>query len=179
MAGSWSFDESSGPAVFDSAAQITDNISGQFERCSGVAGNCLRSFAFDTAVVRKATAAPLLNPAGFSVEAWVAPQTYPWNWCPIVVQRQASNGYFFGVDGDGRFGFHVCIDGIWRECNSRQTLPGLEPAYSWQSDRGVGELFPATPPPPPLWKNRPWPVVPILKWSHLAGVFDSHEGITI
>lgn len=179
LAAHWTFDEPSGTIALDSAAQIADNITGQFERLSGVEGNCLRSFEFDTVIVRKAAAAPSLNPAGFSVEAWVAPQTYPWNWCPIVVHRQGSKGYFFGVDGDGRFGFHVCIGGVWMECNSRQALPGLEPAYTWQSDRRIWEHVPAGAPLPPLWSDRPRPVVPILTWSHLVGVFDCHEGITI
>jgi hypothetical protein len=179
LAACWKFDESSGTAVLDSAAQITDQITGQFKRVSGVAGNCLQSFEFDTVIVRKAAIAPRLNSAAFTIEAWIAPQTYPWNWCPIVTQRRGSKGYFFGVDGDGRFGLHVCIENVWYECNSRPPLPGLEPGYSWQSDRRVWEHVPDGESLPPRWTDRSNPVVPILKWSYLVGVFDSQQGITI
>jgi hypothetical protein len=179
LAAYWKFDEPRGTGVLDSAAQITDNVSGQFKRVPGIAGNCLRSYENDTVIVRKAASAPRLNPAGFSIEAWIAPQTYPWSWCPVVTQRKGSKGYFFGVDGDGRFGFHVCVEGVWRECNSRPPLPGLETPYSWQSDRQIWEHVPAGAALPPLWKNRAQPIVPILTWSHLAGVFDSQHGIII
>ena len=28
--------------------------------------------------------------AGFSVEAWLAHAAYPWNWCPVLSQRDGE-----------------------------------------------------------------------------------------
>ena len=74
---------------------------------SGVAGQALRFDGQTTAVVRPAAMMPRIGGA-FSVEAWVALQTYPWTWCAIANQEKDRRaGYFFGVDPEGRFGLQV------------------------------------------------------------------------
>jgi len=28
---------------------------------------------------------PKINTESFTIEAWIAPQAYPWNWAPVVI----------------------------------------------------------------------------------------------
>ncbi len=54
------------------------------------------------------------------MEAWIAPQAYPWNWSAIVEQRDR---YFFGLDETGHIGLRVFLDDHWRECVSAAQVP--------------------------------------------------------
>jgi len=114
---SWSFDQGSGG----------DEVRGFQKIVNGVAGKALRFDGQTTAVVRPAAKMPRIGGA-FSVEAWVALQTYPWTWCAIANQEKDRRaGYFFGVDPEGRFGLQVASSGGWQECRSDVGLP----LYSW------------------------------------------------
>jgi hypothetical protein len=114
---SWSFDQVSG----------ADEIRGFRKFVPGVVGNGLRFDGQTTTVVRGASKAPRLGGA-FSIEAWVAIQTYPWTWCAVVNQeKDRKAGYFFGIDPEGRFGLHVAVDGRWGESRSTVKLP----LYAW------------------------------------------------
>jgi len=125
---SWSFDRETG----------VDAIRGFRKFVPGVAGNGLRFDGQTTAVVRGASKAPRLGGA-FSIEAWVAIQTYPWTWCAIVNQeKDRRSGYFFGIDPEGRFGLQLAIDGKWRESRSTVRLP----LYAW--NHLVGTFDPAS-----------------------------------
>jgi len=119
---SWSFD---GPG--------SDVVRGFHRSVDGVAGKALRFDGQTTAVIRPAAKAPRLGGA-FSVEAWVALQTYPWTWCAIANQEKDRRaGYFFGVDPEGRFGLQVAVEEQWLECRSNAGLP----LYSWNHILGV------------------------------------------
>jgi hypothetical protein len=97
------------------------------------------------------------------------------------MQRNEDKGYYFGVDGDGRFGLHVSIDGKWYECNSKMPFPGLKTEHQWNSDRRAWEYKGEgnVPQPEPFGENRGKPVIPLLKWSHIVGTFDSENGLKI
>ena len=90
---------------------------------------------------------PKINTESFTIEAWIAPQAYPWNWAPIVMQKDEGKGFYFGVDGDGRFGLHISSDGRWFKCNSKMPFPRLTTYHQWNSDRrareynGPGEIW--------------------------------------
>lgn len=119
---SWTFD---GPG--------TDAVRGFHRTVDGVAGKAIRFDGQTTAVVRAAAKMPRLSGA-FSVEAWVALQTYPWTWCAIANQeKDRKAGYFFGVDPEGRFGLQVAVGGQWLECRSDAGLP----LYTWNHILGV------------------------------------------
>ncbi len=119
---SWSFD---GPG--------SDAIRGFHKTVDGVTGQALRFDGQTTAVVRSAARAPRLGGA-FSVEAWVALQTYPWTWCAVVNQEKDRRaGFFFGIDPDGRFGLQVAVGGRWLECRSEAGLP----LYAWNHILGT------------------------------------------
>jgi len=105
----------------------TDEIRGFHKFVAGADGDGLRFDGQTTVLIRAAGRAPRLSGA-FSVEAWVALQTYPWTWCAVVNQEKARQaGYFFGIDPEGRFGLHVAVAGHWQECRSDARLP----LYSW------------------------------------------------
>ena len=77
----------------------------------------------------------------FSVEAWVAPQAYPWNWCAIVNQEfEHQRGFFFGIDAEGSVGFHAAIARQWRECISEEKIPFMEWSHiaaTFHPDSGI------------------------------------------
>ncbi|MHC4842825.1 MAG: LamG-like jellyroll fold domain-containing protein, partial [Planctomycetota bacterium] len=153
-----------------------ETIYGHAKQQRGVSGRCLKFNEYDTEIIRKSGETPEISPKSFTIEAWIAPQSYPWNWCPIIMQKNEDNGYYFGVDGDGRFGLHVSIGGEWYECNSKMPFPGLKTEHQWNSDaraweyKGEGQVPPQ---PEPFGENPGKPVIPLLKWSHIVGTFDS------
>ncbi|MHC4500862.1 MAG: LamG domain-containing protein, partial [Planctomycetota bacterium] len=91
--------------------------------------------------MRRASDSPRLT-KGLSVEAWVAPQAYPRNWCAIVNQEEDRKaGYFFGVDAFGHVGLHLAVEGKWYECTSKATVPFMEKwshiAGTFDKDSGI------------------------------------------
>ena len=120
---SWSFDQGA----------AGDEVWGFHKFVDGVAGKALRFDGQTTAVVRAAARMPRIG-GSFSIEAWVALQTYPWTWCAIVNQEKDRRaGYFFGVDPEGRFGLQVAVNGGWQECRSDVGLP----LYAWNHILGT------------------------------------------
>jgi len=183
LAASWTFDDQAGSRTIETVSGVADRIEGNFKYDTGVTGTCLKFDQYTTAIVRKAANAPRVNTESFAIEAWIAPRSYPWNWCPIVMQRDETSGYYFGVDGDGRFGLHVSVDGTWLECNSRPPFPGLSMYHTWNSDERawvLSDQAPGTPEAPAPFNGKTGdPVVPLLKWSHLVGTFDAKKGLAI
>ncbi len=119
----WTFDSGCGPVVRETVSQTDDQVGGFFKCVPGVSGNALRLDGYTTSLTRKASAVPKLNGA-FSVEAWIAIDTYPWNWVPIVGQElDSQTGYFFGVDAFGHLGLQVAAGNIWRSVTSMEQIP--------------------------------------------------------
>jgi hypothetical protein len=116
----WKFDEAKGKHAIDSVTQKKDPIMRNFSYLPGVSGTAVKLDGFTTHIVRKAADAPPLRDA-FTIEAWIAPQAYPYNWCAIVNQEKDHEaGYFFGIDAFARLGLHVAVDGEWHECNTEK-----------------------------------------------------------
>jgi len=143
----WKFDEGSGDTVLETVTGRLDLIGGNFRRIAATAGErCIKCLKFDgytTRIVCDSADAPSLDGA-FTIQAWVAPQAYPWNWCAIVSQeREHKAGYFFGIDQLGHVGLHVAVDGKWYECTTKQSIAFM------------------------------------TKWSHITGIFDVGNGITV
>lgn len=137
----WKFDEGSGRTAADGISGHEDSIEGHFRYLGGVRGTSLKCDGSTTRVLRKAANAPRLT-GGFTVEAWVAPQAYPWNWCAIVNQeRDHEAGYFFGIDDIGHVGVHLAVDGQWRHCTTEKTIPFMEKwshiAGTFSEDGGI------------------------------------------
>ena len=103
----WKFDQSGGASSRDSIAGVDDVVSGYFEFAGGVSGNALRFDGYTTGVTRLAKQVSPMGTA-ISVAAWLAPNTYPWNWVPVVdYQDEQQGGYFFGIDAEGHVGMSV------------------------------------------------------------------------
>ncbi len=64
---------------------------------------------YDSELIRPAVSGSLINSKAFTFEAWIAPCSYPWNWAPIIMQRDETAGFYFGIDGDGRLGLRVVV----------------------------------------------------------------------
>ena len=123
----WSFDDASGTATVEGVQKAEDTIEGNFSFVDGVRGKGLKFDGFTTRVTRDSFVngkwnAPEIKDA-LTVETWIAPQAYPWNWNAIVEQRDR---YFFGLDETGHIGFRVYIDNHWRECVSITQVPFMQ-----------------------------------------------------
>lgn len=106
----WSFDQRGEATVLDEIGRFSDPVRGHYRYVEGVSGAAIKFDEFSTVIRREADLAPALE-GDFSIEAWIAPRAYPWNWCPIVMQQNSAGGYFFGIDAEGRFGLRVAVDG--------------------------------------------------------------------
>ncbi|MGH9430766.1 MAG: LamG domain-containing protein [Terriglobia bacterium] len=140
LAARWSFEPASGPVARDSVSSRDDAVEGDFKYVPGVRGTGLRFDGYTTGVIRKAANAP--NPtSGLTVEAWVALNTYPWNWVPVVDDALGDQaGYFFGIDAYGHVGLQVAAGGAWEAVTSSQRLPLKKWAHivgTYSQDRGL------------------------------------------
>lgn len=119
----WKFDEGQGDRTRDSAGGYSDQILNNYEWVKGVSGRGLKFDGFTTVIERSAQDAPKLQ-GGFTIDAWLAIQSYPWNWVAIVDQDQdQDSGYFFGIDAEGRLGLKVSVWGVWEVCRSEVRVP--------------------------------------------------------
>jgi hypothetical protein len=127
----WSFDANEGRR---------DTIIGHHEIVPGVRGMALRSDEFETAIECSPASLPPLTNGSFTVEAWVAPRAFPWNDCPIVEQRDKTNGFYFGINYQGQLQLHASLGGTWVRCESHAALPGLDESLRFAGEnRGSGK----------------------------------------
>jgi hypothetical protein len=118
-----------------------DAIKGNFTYIEGVSGRGIKLDGFTTQIMRRAEDSPRLTDS-LTIEAWVAPQAYPRNWCAIVNQeKDRKAGYFFGIDAFGHVGLHLAVEGNWYECTSKATIPFMEKwshvAGTFDKDAGI------------------------------------------
>jgi hypothetical protein len=119
----WKFDEGSGNAAQDAVSGGHDNILNHHQWVKGVSGTGLKFDGFTTVIERPAEMVPQLGPQ-FSIEAWVAIQSYPWNWVAIVDQEDNHRrGYYFGIDAEGHLGLQLSVWATWQTCLSQTRLP--------------------------------------------------------
>ena len=124
----WSFDEGEGQQVRDRIGDCLDRVAGNAWYADGVSGSCLKLDGYTTRVVRTAQQAPRILDE-FTVEAWVAPQTLPWNWTAVINQeKEHRDGFFFGISADGNVGFGAALvtDGQWHMCVSEGRIEPLK-----------------------------------------------------
>jgi hypothetical protein len=123
LAAQWAFDDQRGNIVHDSVSGHDTPILNNYQWVKGVSGDGLKFDGFTTVVELAPKAAPKIGP-GFTVESWIAMQSYPWNWVPIVDQHQdEASGYLFGIDAEGRLGLQLSVWGIWNICRSDVRIP--------------------------------------------------------
>ncbi|HAR36793.1 MAG TPA: hypothetical protein DCR87_07845, partial [Acidobacteria bacterium] len=75
----WKLDAVQDKKTPERVGDKADLITGNFKLVRGLSGQAIRFDGFTTLITRKAPDFPSLN-QDFSIEAWVAPAAYPWNW---------------------------------------------------------------------------------------------------
>jgi len=124
----WKFDEAAGDSTTESVGGLADHIAGSKALwAAGVSGTALVFDGYTSMVTHPKANAPSISDA-FTLEAWVAIQAYPWNWCPIIHQSTwEDRGYWLGIDEEGHVSLRASIGGDWQSLNSSETV-GL---YRW------------------------------------------------
>jgi hypothetical protein len=124
----WDFDEIDNKHIRESISGIMDEIRGNFWIAEGVKGSCLKLDGYTTHLSRSPESIPEID-ENLTIEAWVAPQTYPWNWTGIVDHEQDRNrGFFFGISAQGNVGLGAAsiADGQWHMCVSKGKIEPLK-----------------------------------------------------
>ena len=92
----------------------------------GISGSCLSFDGYTNQVVMPAADMPQLT-GDFSIEAWIAPQEYPWNEAGIVDHDQNKKaGYSLSINHLGQIGLYAYIDGSWVGLTTKKSVPLLE-----------------------------------------------------
>ena len=143
----WSFARSQGAAPVDSVRGVRATLEGLYQYVPGVSGDALRFDGYTTGMTVSAQEAGIDPGHGFTVEAWVALNTDPWNRVPVVDQElDHQEGYLFGIDAFGHIGLAASINGQWQSLVSTATLPlkkwaHIAGTYETQDGHGFLTLY--------------------------------------
>jgi hypothetical protein len=157
----WDFERGQDRLVTDRASGTRDEVLGFFKYVQGSSGDALRFDGYSTVVRRKADKTPNLGNS-FSFEAWVAFQAYPWGLCSIVSQCDAEDASYakkrpaqsFPPEKDPSAGYYFAVDARGRV--------HLQVSVGGEWIRCQSEAR-----------------VPLLEWAHIAGTYDSLEGLVV
>ena len=120
----WSFSHDQGSSPRDAVSGAAGKLEGKYQYVPGVSGEGLRFDGYTTGMTVSHKEIPPLGAEGFSVEAWLALDTYPWNWVPVAAQESEHQaGFFLGLDAFGHVAFAASINGQWRTAVSATTVP--------------------------------------------------------
>jgi len=127
----WKFDGDTGKTAVDSVASAKDAINGNFDYVAGAVGKAIKYDGQTTFITREADLAPKLVDA-FTIEAWIAPQTYSWNWTGIVdqagnVEKEKESGES-AVTKSGLYGIYF-NDPDFTKPEGPETLTKLD--HNW------------------------------------------------
>lgn len=118
----WTFDSSSSGMISDKGSDKKDTIKGNFRLVQGVNGLAIKLDGYTTSIRRNSDFAPRLGQS-FTLEAWIAAATYPWNWVPILAQgEKGKSGFYFGVGPQGQIGISASVDGVWQNCETKEKI---------------------------------------------------------
>jgi hypothetical protein len=102
------------------------NITGYAKQVTGVRGSALKFDGFTARVTSKADAVMDVT-TGFTVEAWIAPQEYSWNWTGLVDQEKGHReGFSLGINHMGQVGLSLAVNGQWKTLLSKGSIPLLK-----------------------------------------------------
>ena len=108
---------------FDNGTNYT--ITGYVTNVAGVQGSALKFDGF-TSRVTPSTNVFISIMNGFSVQCWIAPQEYSWNWTGLVDQeKDHKEGFSFGINHVGHVGLCLAINGEWQSYLSKEPVPLL------------------------------------------------------
>lgn len=122
------FAKDQGANPVDSTHGAKAALGGEYAYVPGVSGDAVRFDGYTTRITVKVPESETDSQAagrnGFAVEAWVALNTYPWNWVPVIDQElDRQEGYFVGIDAFGHFALEGSFNGVWQTLVSKQMLP--------------------------------------------------------
>ncbi len=81
---------------------------------AGVSGSCLSFDGYTNRVTVAASDVPEVSHS-FTLQAWIAPQEYSWNWAGIVDRDQDKKaGYSLGINQFGQIGIYAHVNGEWQ-----------------------------------------------------------------
>ncbi len=113
----WDFENITGRNVTEQIKASADTLEGNFTVVKGVSGKAIRLDGFTT-VIRNQGRNGSITDGSVTTEAWIALGAYPWNWCPVVAQRQevvggkeVSGGFSLEVGPRGELGLKIFIEG--------------------------------------------------------------------
>jgi len=100
-------------------------VRGYVTRVPGVRGTALQCDGFTSRVTFGNDTVPSLT-NGFSLETWIAPQEYSWNWTGILDQaHEQREGISLGINHLGQVGLGLALDGSWQVLVSDAPVPLL------------------------------------------------------
>lgn len=140
----WSFAKDQGATPVDSVSGVKATLDGYYAYAPGVTGEAVRFDGYTTSMRVPVKEGEGIGRDGFTLEAWVALNTYPWNWIPVIDQEDAhEEGFLLGIDAFGHFSIEASIDGQWQRLVSTQTLPLKKWAHiagTYETHDGQGVL---------------------------------------
>jgi hypothetical protein len=102
------------------------NVAGYIEHTSGVRGSAFKFDGFTTRVTYRIDDSINIED-GFTVECWVAPQEYSWNWTGLIDQeKDQREGFSFGINHIGQIGLSLAINSQWQTLLSQDSIPLLK-----------------------------------------------------
>lgn len=117
-----SFEDIAGPTVGRQEGPV--RYQGYFTNKTGVEGASLNFDGFTTNIIIPPNSIDVRK--GFTVEAWIAPQEYPWAWTGIADKAaDTTSGISFGINYLGQVGFQAYANDHWIEIVSAESIPLL------------------------------------------------------
>ncbi|MDO8953060.1 MAG: LamG domain-containing protein, partial [Draconibacterium sp.] len=133
----WAFDEGLEPNNHETKEMktgsfcIIDGVESYWK--AGVSGTCLSFDGYTNKVTLASEMLPVIT-SDFTIEAWIAPQEYPWNRAGIVDHDQDKKaGYSLSINHLGQIGLYAQIEGSWVGLCTKESVDLL----NWTCVTGV------------------------------------------
>ena len=123
------FDEVTNGKIKDGISGKEFPVQGNFELVDGVKGKALKSDGFTT-LLEVTNPDWRLDLKDFTMEAWVAMETYGWNDVAIIDSRNGENltmGMYMGINSEGYPVFGLAIEGSWKSLTGSKKIE----LYEW------------------------------------------------
>ncbi|MBD3255831.1 MAG: hypothetical protein GF383_12110, partial [Candidatus Lokiarchaeota archaeon] len=123
----WQFESLKANKTLDSVNKNSAKLRGNYKLVEGIKGSALKFDGFTSYLECNAKSFPKsFGSEGFTLEAWIALGSYPWNWCPILDHHHyPKKGYYFGVDDEGQIVFYLATEldeNQWQGVTSETSL---------------------------------------------------------
>ena len=114
----------------------------------GVSGTCLSFDGYTSRVTVPSRELPNIR-GDFTIEAWIAPQEYSWDWSGVVDHgRDKRAGYRLAMDHLGRIALEACLDGRWEGLTTSNAVELLKWTFvtaTYRKGKGFCDLLGRSP----------------------------------